>query len=77
MSSVQQLVSVTDDETAEQRRLQERVLLFEYARLPNPDRYPEGRPGGLPQGIEWHSPEPGQAALLEWRRQIYNALEDL
>eukprot|EP00971_Amphidinium_carterae_P126305 2502098-Amphidinium_carterae.1 len=48
-SSVYQLVSVTDDETAEQRRLQERVLLFEYARLPNPDRYPEGRPGGLPR----------------------------
>eukprot|EP00971_Amphidinium_carterae_P212600 4219305-Amphidinium_carterae.1 len=37
MSSVYQLVSVTDDATADQRRAQERVLLFEYARIPNPD----------------------------------------
>eukprot|EP00971_Amphidinium_carterae_P280334 5565361-Amphidinium_carterae.1 len=52
MSTIPQLVSVMDDETAEQRCLQERVLLFEQARLPNPDRYPEGRPGGLPWGLE-------------------------
>eukprot|EP00971_Amphidinium_carterae_P213983 4246540-Amphidinium_carterae.1 len=68
MSSVYQLVSVTNDETAEQRRLQERVLLFEYARLPNPDRYPEGRPGGLRTVFPRESREPlrSLARLLYW-----------
>eukprot|EP00971_Amphidinium_carterae_P164008 3251682-Amphidinium_carterae.2 len=77
MSSVPQLVSVTNVETAELRRQQERVLLFEYARLPNPDRYPERRPGGLPPGVEREASEPGPAALLEWRNQAYNLLVDL
>eukprot|EP00971_Amphidinium_carterae_P246172 4889253-Amphidinium_carterae.1 len=76
MSSVYQLVSVMDDATAEQRRAQERVLLFEYARLPNPDRYPEGSPGGLPPGVESAHTEPGPEARLAWRNQCYKLLED-
>eukprot|EP00971_Amphidinium_carterae_P149527 2964692-Amphidinium_carterae.1 len=57
-SSVQQLVAVTDDATTELRRRQERALLFEYARLPNPDEYPTGDPPGPHQGPEWDAHVP-------------------
>eukprot|EP00971_Amphidinium_carterae_P230187 4568604-Amphidinium_carterae.3 len=51
-SSVPQLVSVTDDRTAERRRQQERTLLFAYAQMPNPDQYPEGGPAGAYSGTD-------------------------
>eukprot|EP00971_Amphidinium_carterae_P136276 2700212-Amphidinium_carterae.2 len=73
-SPVQQLVEVTDAASAHQRRLQERELLFDYAQMPNPDRFPEGRPVDLPAECVWPNPDPG--ALLDWKRQAYNALED-
>eukprot|EP00971_Amphidinium_carterae_P068780 1361908-Amphidinium_carterae.1 len=73
-SPIPQLLEVTDEASAEQRRLQERTLLYHAAGLPSQDYMPGAGPTDPP--VRFVSIAATESDRRRWREQCITTLEN-